>query len=211
MAQLHTHPCHPGSVAPIRRRRRGRHPIQRGGIVAKHLLLGVWGRSSYGTLRLLTEGVTPLLQNHSERVGFPTTLCKLRRAVVSPCGEYTRHTAILRHRMTHNHSPKVREVTTIRLRPAQRARTGYSTRRACPPTPASTSRTSYNSNTPLAVICGDLNRHPNSTIDPMAPLSLEIYATLPQMRVLRHTGAHHTPFLQLPEWPQYTLFHQYLA
>ena len=35
---------------------------------------------------------------------------------------YTRHTALLLHRMTHNHSPEVREVATIRLRAAQRAR-----------------------------------------------------------------------------------------
>ena len=35
---------------------------------------------------------------------------------------YTRHTALLLHRMTHNHSPEVREVTTIRLQAAQQAR-----------------------------------------------------------------------------------------
>ena len=35
---------------------------------------------------------------------------------------YTRHTALLLHRMTHNHSPEVREVTAIRLQAAQRAR-----------------------------------------------------------------------------------------
>ena len=35
---------------------------------------------------------------------------------------YTRHTALLLHRMTHNHSPEVREVATIRLQAAQRAR-----------------------------------------------------------------------------------------
>ena len=49
----------------------------------------------------------------------------------------TRHTALLLHRMTHNHSPEVREVVTIRLqshnRPATDAHAGYSTRRACPP------------------------------------------------------------------------------
>ena len=37
------------------------------------------------------------------------------------------------------------------------------------------------------------------------------YVTLPQMQVLHHSGAHHTPFLQLPKWPQYRLFHQYLT
>ena len=35
---------------------------------------------------------------------------------------YTRHTALLLHRMTHNHSLEVREVTTIRLQAAQQAR-----------------------------------------------------------------------------------------
>ena len=35
---------------------------------------------------------------------------------------YTRHTALLLHCMTHNHSPEVREVATIRLQAAQRAR-----------------------------------------------------------------------------------------
>ena len=29
--------------------------------------------------------------------------------------------------------------------------------------------------------------------------------------VLHHSGAHHTPFLQVPKWPQYRLFHQYLT
>ena len=35
---------------------------------------------------------------------------------------YTRHSALLLHRMTHNNSPEVREVATIRLQAAQRAR-----------------------------------------------------------------------------------------
>ena len=38
-----------------------------------------------------------------------------------------------------------------------------------------------------------------------------VYVTLSQMRVLHRSGAHHTPFLQLPEWPQYRLYHQYLT
>ena len=40
---------------------------------------GVWGGGSIGALLLLAEGVTPLLLNHSRRVGFPTTLCILSR------------------------------------------------------------------------------------------------------------------------------------
>ena len=38
-----------------------------------------------------------------------------------------------------------------------------------------------------------------------------VYVPLPQMRVLHHSGAHQTPFLQPPEWPQYRPFHQYLT
>ena len=37
----------------------------------------------------------------------------------------TRHTALLLHRMTHNHSPKIRELATMRLRTKQ-------ARNACP-------------------------------------------------------------------------------
>ena len=41
-----------------------------------------------GSLLLLTKGVTPLLLNHSRRVGFPTTLCTLsRRRSLSLCRE----------------------------------------------------------------------------------------------------------------------------
>ena len=51
---------------------------------------------------------------------------------------YTRHTALLLHRMTHNHSPEVHEVATISSKPhngpVTRAHAGSSTRRACPPT-----------------------------------------------------------------------------
>ena len=38
-----------------------------------------------------------------------------------------------------------------------------------------------------------------------------VLVTLPQMWVLQGSRAHHTPFLQLAEWPQYCLFHQYLT
>ena len=64
---------------------------------------------------------------------------------------------------------------------------------------------------PLAVLCGDLHHHPKGTIhtiDLVGASITVVYVTLPQMRVLHHSGAHHTPFLQLPEWPQYRLFHQ---
>ena len=41
-----------------------------------------------GALLFLTEGVTPLLLNHSRRVGFPTTLCTLSRGrSLSRCTE----------------------------------------------------------------------------------------------------------------------------
>ena len=67
---------------------------------------------------------------------------------------------------------------------------------------------------PLAVLCGDLHHHPKGTIytiDLVGASITVVYVTLAQMRVLHHSGAHHTPFLQLPEWPQYRLFHQYLT
>ena len=67
---------------------------------------------------------------------------------------------------------------------------------------------------PLAVLCGDPHHHPKgtiNTIDLVRASVTVVYVTLPQMRVLHHSGAHHTPFLQLPEWPQYSLFHQYVT
>ena len=36
-----------------------------------------------------------------------------------------------------------------------------------------------------------------------------VSVSLPQMRALHRSGAVHHPFLQLPEWPQYRLLHQY--
>ena len=67
---------------------------------------------------------------------------------------------------------------------------------------------------PLAVLCGDLHHHPQGTIDTIdlvgASITL-VYVTLFQTRVLRHSGAHLTPFIQLPTWPQYQLFSQYLT
>ena len=67
---------------------------------------------------------------------------------------------------------------------------------------------------PLAVLCGDLHRHPKGTIDTSDLVRASItvvYITLSQMRVLHRSGPHHTPFLQLPRWPQYRLFRQYLT
>ena len=46
---------------------------------------------------------------------------------------------------------------------------------------------------------------------PLVALNHRMKLTLPQMRVLHRSAAHHTPFLQLPEWPQYRLFCQYLT
>ena len=64
--------------------------------------------------------------------GWPTSIpTRAIRAVWPHYGDaigdevkaaYTRRTALLLHRMTHNHSPEVREVATIRLQAAQRAR-----------------------------------------------------------------------------------------
>ena len=148
---------------------------------------------------------------------------------------YTSHTALLLHRMTHNHSPEVREVATFRLQAAQRAhntcprwilhQTGMPTKMntrlwnhlqlllPSPHHPILTNHTCLEEG-PLAVLCGDLHQHPKGTINTIDAVGASItvvYVTLSQMRVLHHSGAHHTPFLQLPEWPQYRLFHQYLT
>ena len=148
---------------------------------------------------------------------------------------YTRHTALLLQRMTHNHSPEVREVATIRLQAAQRARntcprwmlhqTGMPTTMntrlwnhlqlllPSPHHPILTNHTCLEEG-PLAVLCGDLHHHPNGTINTINLVGASItvvYVILSQMRVLHHSGAHHTPFLQLPEWPSYRRFHQYLT
>ena len=66
----------------------------------------------------------------------------------------------------------------------------------------------------MAVLCGDLHHHTKGTINTIDLLRASItvvYVNLSQMRVIHHSGAHHTPFLQLSEWPQYRLFHQYLT
>ena len=137
--------------------------------------------------------------------------------------------------MTHNHSPEVREVTAIRLQAAQRARntyprwilhqTGMPTNmnmrlwnhlQLLLPSPHHAILTNHMcpEEGPLAVLCGDLHHHPKGTIhtiDLVGASITVVYVTLPQMRVLHHSRAHHTPFLQLPERPQYRLFHQYLT
>ena len=67
---------------------------------------------------------------------------------------------------------------------------------------------------PLAVLCGDLYHHPKGTVDTIDLVGASItvlYVILPEMRALNRSGAHHTPFLQLPKWPQYRLFCQYLT
>ena len=134
---------------------------------------------------------------------------------------YTRHTALPLHRMTHNHSPEVREVTAIRLQAAQWARitcprwilhqtgmpTNMNTRlwnhlQLLLPSPHHAILTNHTcpEKGPLAVLCGDLHHHPKGTIhtiDLVGASITVVYVTLPQMRVLHHIGAHHTPFLQL--------------
>ena len=148
---------------------------------------------------------------------------------------YTRHTALLLHRMTHNHSPEVQEVTTIHLQAAQRARntcprwvlhqtgmpTDINTRlwnhlQLLLPSPHHAILTNHTcpEEGPLAVLYGDLHHRPKGTIhtiDLVGASITVVYVTLPEMRVLHHSGAHLTPFLQLHEWPQYRLFHQYLT
>ena len=98
---------------------------------------------------------------------------------------YTRHTALLLHRITHNHSPEVREVTTIRLQAAHWARntcprwvlhqtgmpTDMNTRlwnhlQFLLPSPHHAILTNHRcpEEGPLAVLCGDLHHHPKGTI-----------------------------------------------
>ena len=148
---------------------------------------------------------------------------------------YTRHTALLFHRMTHNHSPEIRKVATIRLQAAQGARNKcprWILHRTRMPTHTSTrtwnhlqllvpsphhaifSNHTCPEEVPLEVLCGDLHHRPRGTIDTIDLVGASItvmYVTLSQIPVLHRSRAHHTPFLQLPEWPQYRLFHQYLT
>ena len=193
-------------------------------------------------LQPATRAVTKAWAAHG---GWPTSIpTRAIRAVWPHYGDaigdevkaaYTRHTALLLHRMTHNHSPEVREVTAIRLQAAQRARntcprwvlhqtgmpTNMNTRlwnhlQLLLPSPHHAILTNHTcpEEGPLAVLYGDLHHHPKGTIhtiDLVGASITVVYVTLAQMRVLHHSGAHHTPFLQLPEWPQYRLFHQYLT
>ena len=62
---------------------------------------------------------------------------------------------------------------------------------------------------PLPLLCGDLDHHPKGTINSIHLVGASftvIYDTLSQMRVLHRSGAHNTPFLQLPTWPQHQLY-----
>ena len=193
-------------------------------------------------LEAATHAVTKAWAAHG---GWPTSIpSRAIRAAWPHYGDaignevkaaYTRHTALLLHRMTHNHSLEVREVATICLQAAQRARntcprwilhqtgmpTNMNTRlwnhlQLFLPSPhhAIFTKNTCPESGPLAVLCGDLHHHPKgtiNTIDLVGASVTVVYVTLPQMRVLHHSGAHHTPFLQLPKWPQYRLFHQYLT
>ena len=148
---------------------------------------------------------------------------------------YTRRTALLLHRMTHNHSPQVPEVATICLQAAPRARntcsrwilhqTGMPTNmnthlwnhlQLLLPSPHHAILTNHTcpEEGPLAVLCGDLHHHPKGTINTIDLVRASITVvdvTLSQIRVLHYSGEHHNPFLQLPKWLQYRLFHQYLT
>ena len=191
-------------------------------------------------LQPATRAVTKAWAAHG---GWPTSIpARAIRAAWPHYGDsigdevkeaYTRHTVL--HRMTHNHSPEVREVATIRLQAAQRARntcprwvlhqTGMPTNiktglwnhlRLLLPSPhhAILSHHTCSETGPLAVLCGDLRHHSKGTIDTIDLIGSSItvvYVTLPQMRVLHRSGARHTPFLQLAEWPQYRFLRQYLT
>ena len=117
---------------------------------------------------------------------------------------YTRHTALLLHRMTHNHSPEVCEDTTIRLQAAQPARntclrwvlhqtglpTDMNTRpwnhlQLLLPSQHHAILTNHTcpEEGPLAVLCGDLHHHPKGTIhtiDLVGASITVVYVTLPR-------------------------------
>ena len=217
-----------------------------------HYLIGVLNASIGSQALHLTHPTTALqpatravTNPWAARGGWPTSIpSRPIRAAWPHYGDaigdevkaaYTRHNALLLHRMTHNYSPEVREVATIRLQAAQQARN------TCPrwilhqtgmPSSINTRLWKHlqllllsphhailNNHTspeerPLAILCGDLHHHPKGTIDTIdrvrAPITV-VYVTLPEMRVLHRSGAHHNLFLQLPEWPQYRLFRQYLT
>ena len=146
---------------------------------------------------------------------------------------YTGQTALLSHHMIHNHSSEVGEVATIRLQTAQSARntcsrwilhqtdmpTNTNIRiwnhlQLLLPSPHHAILTNHTCQEegPLAVLCRDLHHHLKGTIDTIDLVGTSItvvYVTLSQMRVIRRSGAHHTPLLKLPKRPQYRLFHQY--
>ena len=147
---------------------------------------------------------------------------------------YTRHTTLVLQCMTQNQPPEVRKVATIKLQGAQQARN------TCPrwilnqtgmpanptriwnrlqlllPSPhyAILTKRTCQEEGPLAVLYGDLHHHLKGTVDTInlgSALITSVYITPSQMRVLYHSGAHHTPYLQLCTWPQCRLFHQYLT
>ena len=135
---------------------------------------------------------------------------------------YTRHTALLPHRKTHNHSPKVREVATICLQAAQRARNTFPRRiihQTGMPTNMNTrlwnqlqfllpsshhailTNHTCPEEGPLAALCGDLHHHPEGTINTIDLIGASITVvcvTLPKMRVLHQSRAHHTPSCKFP-------------
>ena len=127
---------------------------------------------------------------------------------------YTRHTALLLHCMTHNHSPEVREVARPRLQAAQRARntcprwilhqtgmpTNMNTRlwnhlQLLLPSPHRAILTNHTcpEDGPLAVLCGDLHHHPKGIINTIDLIGASItveYVTPPKYGSF--TAARHT-------------------
>ena len=137
-------------------------------------------------------------------------------------GAYTRQTALLLHRMTHNHSSEVREVAMIRLQAGQRARNTcprWIVHQTCMPTNTNTriwnnlqlllpsphhailTNHTCQEEGPLAVLCGHVHNNPKDTIDLVGTSVTVVYVKLFQMRVPHSSGAYHMTFLQLPTWP----------
>ena len=135
----------------------------------------VWAAHEGWPTSIPTQAIRGALPNYGDTIGDE---------VKAPC---TRHTALLLHRMTHNYSPEVREVATIRLQAAERARN------TCPRWILHQTGMPANINTgiwnhlqlllpfphhailtnhtcpeegPLAVLCGDLQHHPKAPSTP---------------------------------------------
>ena len=163
LAHLHTHPRHPGGMAPLWGRHRGR------------------GESGLHQ----THRPPPSSHDPQRRAGGPRGRHNPPPSrTTGPQHMPTLDTPPDGHDHRHEHAPV--EPTAALLPSPHHA---ILTNHTCP------------EEGPLAVRCGDLHHHPKGTINTIDLVGASItvvYVILSQMRVLHHSGAYHTPFLQLP-------------